>query len=112
AAYGAGAVTGLALAIGLECLPYLMICGAAFAVRYVADRNGAQAASAYGLALAASSVAAFFVIVGPDHWPRGVCDAIAINWVALVVGGGLGLAAAAHVPSERIGARLACMGVL
>lgn len=112
AAYAAGAVTGLALAIGLECLPYLMICGAAFAVRYVVDRNGAQAASAYGLALAASSVAAFFVIVGSDHWTRGVCDAIAINWAALVVIGGLGLAAAAHVARERVGVRLACMGAV
>src|SRR5882724_2765898 len=31
AAYAAGAFTGLALAIGLECLPYLMICAALFA---------------------------------------------------------------------------------
>jgi hypothetical protein len=112
AAYAAGAVTGLALAIGLECLPYLMICGAAFAVRYVVDRNGAPAASAYGLTLAASSVAAFFVIVGSDHWTRGVCDAIAINWAALVVIGGLGLAVAAHFASERVGVRLACMGAV
>jgi hypothetical protein len=110
AAYAAGAVTGLALAIGLECLPYLMVCGAAFAVRYVVDRNGAQAASAYGLTLAVSSLAAFFVIVGPDHWTRGVCDAIAINWIALVVVGGLGLAAGGHVASERWTVRLGCAG--
>lgn len=110
AAYAAGAVTGLALAIGLECLPYLMVCGTAFAVRYVVDRNGAQAASAYGLTLAVSSLAAFFLIVGPDHWTRGVCDAIAINWIALVVVGGLGLAAAGHVASERWTVRLGCVG--
>ena len=112
AAWVAGAVTGLALAIGLECLPYLMICAAAFAVRYVFDRNAAQATLAYGLALAASSVAAFFVIVGPSHWTRGVCDAIAINWVALVVVGGLGLAAAAHFANERFAVRLAGVGAI
>ena len=33
-----------------------MVCAAAFAVRYVVDRNGARAAADYGLALAASSV--------------------------------------------------------
>jgi hypothetical protein len=113
AAWAAGAITGLALAIGLECLPYLMVCGAAFAVRYVADRGGAQDAVRYGLALAASSAAAFFVIVEPDHWTRGVCDAIAINWVALVVIGGLGLAAAGHwFASGRITVRLACAGAV
>ena len=113
AASAAGAVTGLALAIGLECLPYLIVCGAAFAVRYVVDRRAAQAAVAYGLALAASSLAAFLVIVGPDHWTRGVCDAIAINWVALVVMGGLGLAAAAHwFASERLTLRLACVAAV
>src|SRR5207237_7668606 len=50
AACAAGAVTGLALAIGLECLPYLLVCAAVFAVRFVVDRNGSPAAADYGLA--------------------------------------------------------------
>src|SRR3954468_3442781 len=33
----AGVVTALALAVGLECLPYLAICGAAIALRYLFD---------------------------------------------------------------------------
>ena len=65
AAYAAGALTGLALAIGLECLPYLLVCAAAFALRYIVDRDGARAAADYGLALAASSVVAFLLIVAP-----------------------------------------------
>src|SRR3954470_2130338 len=101
AAWGAGVLTGLALAIGLECLPYLIMCGAAFAMRYIAHFKGAQSAADYGLALAGSSVAAFFLIVAPDHWSRGVCDAIAINWVALVVVGGIGLALVARVSGQR-----------
>ena len=35
AATAAGALSGLALAIGFESLPYLAACGAAFALRYV-----------------------------------------------------------------------------
>jgi hypothetical protein len=107
AAWAAGVLTGLALAIGLECLPYLLVCGAAFAIRYMMDAKGARSAADYGLALAASSVAPFFVIVGPDHWTRGVCDAIAINWVALTVVGGIGLALAARFSSERMSRRSA-----
>jgi hypothetical protein len=108
-AWAAGALTGLALAIGLESLPYLFACGAAFALRYVIDRAGARAAADYGLALGASSVAAFFIIVGPDHWTRAVCDAIAINYVALVVIGGLGLMLAGSLfASDRMITRLVC----
>jgi hypothetical protein len=111
-ALAAGALTGLALAIGLECLPYLIACGVTFALRYVADRAGAPAAAAYGLALAASAVAAFFVIVGPGHWTRAVCDSIAVNWIALVGIGGLGLAAAGALASPRRGVRLASVLVI
>jgi hypothetical protein len=109
AAWAAGAVTGLALAIGLECLPYLILCGVAFAIRFLFDRAAARATLDYGLALAASSVVALLVIVGPKHWTRGVCDVIAINWVALTVVGGLGLALAARFASERVAVRLACV---
>ena len=105
AAVAAGAVTGLAMAIGLECFPYLLVCGAAFAARFVIDLK-ARAASDYGLALAASSLAGFFVIVEPDHWARGVCDEIAINWTALTVVGGGGLALAGRFASDRMSARL------
>jgi hypothetical protein len=108
AAWAAGGVTALALAIGLECLPYLMVCAAAFAARYVIDPKAAQATADYGLALTASSLAAFFVIVGPDHWTRAACDAIAVNWVALAAVGGIGLAFAARLANERMSARFAC----
>ena len=107
AAYAAGAVTGLALAIGLECLPFLIACGVLFTARYVLDRAGARAAADYGLALAASSVAAFFIIVAPAHWTRGLCDAIAINWVALIAVAGLGLALAGRSAHESLSTRLA-----
>jgi hypothetical protein len=92
AAWAAGAVTGLALAIGLEGLPILALCGAALAVSFVLDPGAAARLRAYGLSLVASMVAAFLVSVGPDHWMVGVCDELAINSAAAVVTGGLGLA--------------------
>lgn len=107
AAAAAGAVTGLAMAIGLECLPYLIVCAVAFAARYVLDRNAARAAADYGLALAASSLAGCLVIVGPQHWTLGLCDQIAINWIALTVIGGGGLALAARFASARKPVRVA-----
>ena len=72
AAAAAGAITGLALAIGLECLPYLVVCGAAFALRYTLDASAARAARDYGLALTVSSLVGFFAVVGPAHWSQGV----------------------------------------
>lgn len=112
AALAAGAVTGLAMAIGLECLPYLIVCAAAFAVRYVADAQSAQAARDYGIALAASSLAGLLVIAGPAHWSWAACDEIAINWVALTAIGGGGLALAAALASPRLSIRWAQMGVI
>ncbi|MGB9364860.1 MAG: hypothetical protein WCE79_02485 [Xanthobacteraceae bacterium] len=109
AALAAGALTGLAMAIGLECLPYLIVCAAAFALRHAVDVESAQAAREYGIALAVSSLAGLLVIAGPAHWSRAACDEIAVNWVALTAIGGAGLALAATVASPRVSMR--CMQV-
>jgi hypothetical protein len=106
AAWAAGALTGLALAIGLESLPLLATCGVALAIRFMlapphADRNAAAALSAYGLSLAAATLAAFLISVGADHWGRSLCDAIAINLAAPVIIGGLLLAGAAGLLAEK-----------
>jgi hypothetical protein len=108
AAAAAGAGTGLVLGVGLEALPYLAVCAAAFAARYVFDPKGAQAARDYGFALAASSVAAFLVTVAPDRWTRILCDAFALNWLVCIVTGALGLALAARFANDRIPLRLGC----
>jgi hypothetical protein len=108
AALLAGAVSGLALGIGLESLPYLMLCGVAFGLRYVLDPTGAVGAVRYGLALSLASLAIFAATVAPDRWTRVLCDSFAVNWLALVMVGGLGLAVAAKYARERTSARLAC----
>jgi hypothetical protein len=109
AAAAAGALTALALAIGLECLSFLVVSGAAMGARYAFDRAGARPAAHYGLALAASSAAAFLLVVGPDHWARTLCDAVAINMTAPVIVAGLGLALAARLAPQNMGARLGLM---
>lgn len=92
AAWAAGAATGLALAIGLEGLPILALCGSAIALRVVLDPAAATSARAYGLSLAVATAAAFLVSVGPDHWTVSVCDELAINSAAAAAIAGLGLA--------------------
>jgi len=82
AAWAAGALSGLALAIGLENLVFVAFCGAAFALRYVVDRTAAAGLVRYGSMLAASAAGAFLVSVPPGHWGHAVCDEIAINWAA------------------------------
>jgi hypothetical protein len=112
AAWAAGALTGLALAIGLENLVFVALCGVAFVLRYVVDRAAAPAMARYGWALAASAAAAFFVIVGPDHWGRTECDSIAINWAVPVVIAGLLMGLAGTKASERVAWRLAAAAAI
>jgi hypothetical protein len=94
AAWAAGGITGLALAIGLEGLPILALCGAALALQYLFDPAAAPRLRAYGLALAAATTAAFLVTVAPSHWTRSVCDELAVNSAAAVIVAGLGIVAA------------------
>ena len=108
-AWAAGALTGVALAVGLESLMYLAICGAAFAAHSLLDRSARASLRAYGLALAASTLAAFLISVDAAHWTHAACDAIAINTAAAVIVGGLGLALAGCVPSQRIGMHAAAV---
>jgi hypothetical protein len=106
----AGAITGLAVAIGLESLPLLALCGAAFALRYVLDPGAAAPMRAYGLSLTASTLVAFLVSVGPDHWTLSFCEQLAINSTAAVMIGGLGLVvASASLPAQRLWTRCATL---
>jgi hypothetical protein len=106
AAAAAGALTGAAMAIGFEGLPYIVLAGAAMALRFIfaADANRALAADAehalsagpalarYGAWGAGSVAAAFLVSVGPAQWGRTACDAIAVNSTVAVILATLGLA--------------------
>jgi len=112
----AGAATGLALAIGLEGMPLLVLCGTALTLRYMLDADAAPALRHYGSSLAVGALAAFLVTVPPEHWGQVACDAIAINSAAAVVAAGVALAAAATlVTGTRLSTRClagAAAGVL
>jgi hypothetical protein len=67
----------------------------------------------YGWALAASSAAAFLVIVGPGPWGRTECDAIAINWAApVIIAGVLMGIVAVRVASDHVGRRVAAAAAI
>jgi hypothetical protein len=107
----AGAISGLAMAIGLESLPLLALCGAAFALRYVFDPLAAAPLRAYGLSLAASILVAFLVSVDPNHWTSSFCELLALNSTAAVMVGGLGLAlASTSLVAPRLWTRCAALG--
>ena len=95
ASIAAGFAGALALAVGLESLPWVVIAGAAIALRFVFDSEAATALRNYGLSLAAGTSVLFFGTVGPAHWFVSACDALALNFVMPVVVAGVLLAVAA-----------------
>jgi hypothetical protein len=110
-AAAAGALTALGLAIGFEALPYLAVCGAAFALRYVFDAKASVMLRDYAIALGACVLAAFFVSVGPAHWTRSLCDNLAFNSTVAVFAGSAVLALASAFPSRNIVIRAAGIGL-
>jgi hypothetical protein len=106
-AWAAGALTGFGLAIGLEALHIYALCGAAFVMHYVIDRDAAPAMRAYGLALTLSVATGFLLTVGPSYWARSVCDSLAINSASALALGGLAMTIAGSFFADgRRGRRL------
>jgi hypothetical protein len=97
AAAAAGALTGAAMAIGFEGLPYIVLAGVALALRFIFAADDDRALVRYGVWAAGSVAAAFLVNVGPTHWGHATCDAIAINSAAALIVATLGLALAGHL---------------
>ena len=100
AAMLAGALTGLAVTIGLESLPFLVVSGAALTLRFARGApESARALSQFGLAAAASTAIGFLLTVAPKDWSHPACDAIAINWLMGAGAAGIGL----WVTGRRLG---------
>lgn len=107
----AGALTALALAIGLENVLFVALAGVAMALRAL---GGDRAPARYGAALAIGALAAFVVIVPSAQWTQPACDALAVNWVVPVAIAGVGLWASARVAPRALvacGAGAAALGV-
>jgi hypothetical protein len=105
----AGLISALALTIGFECLPFIALCGAALALRFVADADSADALRRYGLSLAAGILAGFLVAHAPRHWTRTACDVLDINMALPLVVTGVILAAAGFARGS-LPARLGLVG--
>jgi hypothetical protein len=111
AAWATGAMSGLALAIGLESLAFIGIAGALMATRYALDGRFASELSRYGLALAIATACAFFAGIAPRLWLQTACDAMAANWAVSAVAAGLILAVAGKYPPPGRGMRAAMLAV-
>jgi hypothetical protein len=110
AAWAAGLLSGLAVAIGFESAPFVAVAGAVFVIRAIVEPATARALAAYAMAAAASTTILFVASVSPAFWLKPACDAIAINSVAAVLIAGTGLAVAA-LRFKNIGAGARCAAV-
>lgn len=93
----AGIATGLALAIGLEAVIFVALCGVKIALRFADDVNFAQLARRYALALGATVALAFLAQTPPHLWTATNCDMLSVNLLAGLVAGSLGLFLASFV---------------
>ena len=87
----AGALCGLALAIGYEALAPAAALAVFAALWGLFDRDAANAARAFTLALMATLALTFVLTISPSRWLDVRCDALSLNLVALVCFGGGGL---------------------
>jgi len=89
AAVASGIFAASSLAVGLETLPFVALVGLAFAVAWIATgEESARAFRAFGISLAASALALFFVQTAPSAWSAPKCDALSTPWLLLTTGGG------------------------
>lgn len=103
----AGFLTALSFSIGLETLPYLAVCGAAIALRFVASSDGALGARRYALLLMAGLVVLFFATLAPNRWLEVQCDALSPNLVAAILPAAALLALATWMKSSSVLGRAA-----
>src|SRR5262249_25533024 len=107
AAAAAGIAVALLLGIGLEAIAFVATGAGVMALAFVVDGRRGRQLRVFGLALTASAVAIYAASVAPTRWSVVACDAFAINSLALIVVGGLGIAAATSTAGRGIWARLA-----
>jgi len=84
-----GITTALSLAIGLEMIIYLALCGVAMVLFWVVDPQERDRLAAYAVAVSAGSAIAFLVFASNDNW-FAVCDALSPVWLSdALIGGAL-----------------------
>src|SRR5439155_24637129 len=76
-----GISSALSLAIGLEMIIYLALCGAAMVLFWVDDREERERLRAYAVSLGGGTALAFLVFASNDNW-NAVCDALSPVWLS------------------------------
>ncbi len=96
----AGLATAFALSLGIETIPYLVILACFFAADFV---RGLRLASvrAYSFTLAGAALALFLLTTAPRFYFYTACDALTLNVLTAVAGGGVMLGAAAGWYQDR-----------
>ncbi|MDP3660498.1 hypothetical protein [Phenylobacterium sp.] len=110
----AALTSALALAVGLECLPFVGLIGAGLALRFVlAPADGARPAAAYAVALPAALTLLYAVQTAPSRWATPFCDALGANLWGAVMIAGVGLCGViAWSQNKSLTARLAALGAV
>jgi hypothetical protein len=97
ASTAAGFLSALALAVGLESLPWIGLAGAAIALHFVLNGTASGAARDYGAALASGTLMLFVATVDSAHWLVSACDALALNLAGPVIVAGILLALGSRI---------------
>lgn len=90
----AGFATAFALSLGIETIPYLVILACFFAADFVRGLRFDSVRS-YGFTLAGAALALFVLTTAPRFYLYTACDALTLNVLTAVAGGGVMLGAAA-----------------
>ncbi|KUM28173.1 hypothetical protein AU467_13340 [Mesorhizobium loti] len=93
-----GVLTALSTAISAEMAPFLILPASFYALAFIAEKKDAgKDLRAYGLALAAAGIVAFFVVVGPHAYASVACDRYSLLHVTALAATGTVLAGVSAV---------------
>jgi hypothetical protein len=110
----AGLAAALAIAIGAETVPFVAVACICVVIRWVwQGADFASAGRAFGLTLALSIAAAFFVTVPPSAYSAVTCDNLSLGFFSLTAIGGAGFFIIACLPASigRLGRLLSTAGL-
>lgn len=110
----AGVASALAIAIGAETTPHIVVVTAIVAVQWLWLGNVMKpAASAFALAMSVALTATFFLTVPPGRYGLVACDALSTGFYSLGVIGAGSFFLAVSVASQRsLAARLSALGLV
>ena len=110
----AGVAAALAIAIGAETTPHIVIVAAIVAVQWLwLGKDMKPAASAFTLAMAAALTAVFFLTVPPSRYGLVACDALSTGFYSLgVIGAGSLFLAVATTSHHHFASRLSALGLV